>query len=114
MKPRTHKRLLKAWPLCCGLVIFGVFAVAMGSETLVVPALFGGIGWGVFHALTASGIFGPWAHANAAGASYGRKDTVFDEDEQRQYFMDNNTDFDPHRSSMAGNIYAYTSPLEDD
>lgn len=55
MKPRTHKRLLKAWPLCCGL-LFGVFfAVASGS--LAVAALFGGLAWAVFHVLTTSEFF---------------------------------------------------------
>ncbi|HRD33186.1 MAG TPA: hypothetical protein PLR02_02930 [Rhodocyclaceae bacterium] len=54
MKPRTHKRLLKAWPALCGLATFGIFAAvsfAMPSGSLVMPAFAGGLAWVASYAM---------------------------------------------------------------
>nr|MBL8456294.1 hypothetical protein [Zoogloeaceae bacterium] len=109
MKPRTHKRLLKAWPLCCGLVIGGLFGGLTGS--LAFFALFGGIAWGVFHVLAASELFGPWAPAGAADAdNVDWEDSLLDEGKS---FLDKSSlermqdDFinNPGYYYMAGNIH---------
>lgn len=81
MKPRTHKRLLKAWPALCGLVIGGLLGGLTGS--LAFFALFGGIAWGVFHVLAASELFGPWAPTNATVAHPpGWADALHDEEDE--------------------------------